>query len=234
MARFDLNSYDPVDSRLEKFWAEHENGAVVTELVSDPNDIAITVFKASIYFNAESGTYEPRPNGVGYAQGRKDGPGMADRESWLEVAETSAIGRALANCGYKSKIDSERPSQEEMVKAGAFERPAPVQAQGYSRTGPSQRASEGETFPDHFARNMKTVDLVEFAKEHDFRGTSVRALKDEIEQTFKVKIGGTAPDGGCLPVDVGNALAYYVNKLSNEQKEVIAASVSDEGADGLF
>jgi hypothetical protein len=42
-----------------------------------------------------------------------DGQGMANKTSALENAETSAIGRALANAGYSG---NKRASREEMAK----------------------------------------------------------------------------------------------------------------------
>lgn len=47
-----------------------------------------------------------------------DGQGMANKTSALENAETSAIGRALANAGYSG---NKRASREEMVKVARAE-----------------------------------------------------------------------------------------------------------------
>ena len=38
------------------------------------------------------------------------------RTSWLETAETSAVGRALANAGLSGSDPTKRPSREEMSK----------------------------------------------------------------------------------------------------------------------
>ncbi len=52
------------------------------------------------------------PSGVGHAF-ELDGQGMANKTSALENAETSAVGRALAQAGYSG---SRRTTREEMAK----------------------------------------------------------------------------------------------------------------------
>ena len=53
-----------------------------------------------------------KPSGVGHAF-ELDGTGMANKTSALENAETSAVGRALAQAGYSG---SRRTTREEMAK----------------------------------------------------------------------------------------------------------------------
>jgi hypothetical protein len=53
--------------------------------------------------------------GTGYAEEVR-GAGNVNRTSHVENCETSAIGRALANCGMAGSDMSKRPSREEMSK----------------------------------------------------------------------------------------------------------------------
>ncbi len=53
---------------------------------------------------------DPQATGMAF---EIDGQGMANKTSALENAETSAIGRALANAGYRG---NKRASREEMQK----------------------------------------------------------------------------------------------------------------------
>ena len=124
--RFDLNSYETVEERLERFWSEHPEGRVLTSLLSDPNHLDECVVRAEVYFDAG----DDRPRGTGLAFEKRGGAG-ANQTSHLENAETSSIGRALANCGYKAKKEAPRPSREEMRKAQP-----PVQAQPVPRQEP--------------------------------------------------------------------------------------------------
>ena len=104
---FNLQDYETVESRLERFWHDHPEGRVFTDLVEHNGDQF--VIKAFVYFVADS----PTPTATGYAE-ESFTPKGVNQTSALENCETSAIGRALANCGYAAK--GKRPSREEMSK----------------------------------------------------------------------------------------------------------------------
>lgn len=105
MARFNLDEYATVEERLEKFWADHPNGAVITDIVKYEGDAC--VFKALIFFERGAELVA-----TGFAEEIRDASPV-NKTSFVENAETSAIGRALAACGYQMK---KRPSREEMEK----------------------------------------------------------------------------------------------------------------------
>ena len=106
---FNLNDYEDVDSRIHKFYAEYEDGAILTELVSNDEEKGVVVFKAVAYR-----TYvDTQPSSVGYARGARKDRGV-DRDFWFENCETSAIGRCLANLGLSAK--GKRASSLEMAK----------------------------------------------------------------------------------------------------------------------
>lgn len=111
---FRLEDYEPVETRLARFWEDHPEGRVFTRLVSFED--GQVVFYAEIY--REHGL--ELPTATGYAHETVTQRGV-NSTSAVENCETSAIGRALANAGYATK--GRRPSREEMTKAA---RPAPV------------------------------------------------------------------------------------------------------------
>ena len=112
---FDLSSYETVEDRLVRFWAEHGPGArVETTMMSYDGDSC--VFRAEIYFKNS----ETVPTATGYAQEIRSERGV-NSTSFVENCETSAIGRALANCGYATH--GKRPSREEMSKVSRAEIP---------------------------------------------------------------------------------------------------------------
>jgi hypothetical protein len=105
MANFDLADYEPVESRIKRFYADHKDGGIRTELLSDANDISTTVVKAYLYVNELLVS-----TGMAF---ERVGEGYVNKTSHLENCETSAIGRALANYNYSG---DKRPSREEMEK----------------------------------------------------------------------------------------------------------------------
>ena len=108
---FDLSAYTPVAERIRRFYERFPAGRIVTELVSrEPHDGAhVITFRALAYRSAS----DTLPAATGWAAERDD-DGEVNEVACLENAETSAIGRALANLGFAT---STRPSREEMAKA---------------------------------------------------------------------------------------------------------------------
>ena len=104
---FNLDNYETVEDRLARFWTDHPDGRIFTELVAQ--DCYQVIFRAAIYFGAE----DFHPRATGYAEELR-GSSPVNKTSHLENCETSAIGRALAGCGYATK--GKRPSREEMTK----------------------------------------------------------------------------------------------------------------------
>jgi len=104
---FNLEDYETVEERLAKFWKEHEDGRVFTEIIE--HTLQRFIVKASIY-RTEVDAY---PWTTGFAEETVSTRGV-NSTSALENCETSAIGRALANANYAAK--GKRPSREEMAK----------------------------------------------------------------------------------------------------------------------
>lgn len=106
MPFFNLEDYETVETRLARFWEQHqEDGRIETELVSHNNGHYI--IKAKVFV-------ADRQVSTGLADELVADKGVNARNA-LENAETSAIGRALANFNFAPK--GKRPSREEMTKA---------------------------------------------------------------------------------------------------------------------
>ena len=99
--------YEPVDSRIHRFWSEHPEGRIHTEIVLI-NETEI-VIKASIYADRD----DTRPVSIDFAQETRNSTPV-NKLSFVENCATSAIGRALATYAYSPK--GKRPSKEEMEK----------------------------------------------------------------------------------------------------------------------
>jgi len=104
---FNLEDYETVEERLIKFWKDHPDGQIHTQIISSSGTQYIVA--ASIYRTE----LDPRAWTTGLAEETVAGRGV-NSTSALENCETSAIGRALANAGYATK--GKRASREEMGK----------------------------------------------------------------------------------------------------------------------
>lgn len=103
---FNLDDYEPVDSRIAKWWEKHPEGSIQTEIVQATGNVFI--MKATLY------TADGLIVANGFAHEVITDRGV-NATSALENCETSAIGRALANAGFQAKV-GKRASREEMEK----------------------------------------------------------------------------------------------------------------------
>jgi hypothetical protein len=104
---FNINDYETVEVRLGKFIADYPDFMVHTQLLEHTEKRFIVL--AKIYRTCVDS--QPFATGLAYEIISDRG---VNSTSALENAETSSIGRALANAGYAAK--GKRPSQSEMAK----------------------------------------------------------------------------------------------------------------------
>jgi hypothetical protein len=118
---FNLENYETVDERLEKFWEKYPDGRIATELVSAQEGRYIV--QAFIYK-----TYaDPVAFATGLAEETISTRGV-NATSACENAESSAIGRALHTGGISKHSEGKpRPSREEMVKVARTKLAEPKQ-----------------------------------------------------------------------------------------------------------
>jgi len=124
---FNLENYEQVKDRIARFYSDHADGRIITDLVTEPKDLKdCAAFKAYVYIGetvkATGYAYEDKGQGV-------------NKDAWVENAETSAIGRALANMDYCGTM---RPSREEMTKV----------SQKPTATQPTKEQIEGKALAD--------------------------------------------------------------------------------------
>lgn len=167
MANFNLNDYVDVQTRITTFWQEYPDGAIRTQHASDPADFSTCRYRAEVYKHREN----PHPDATGYAF-EIAGQGMANKTSHEENAETSAIGRALANMGYATS-GKDRPSRQEMSKTQAPQAPQrPQNAPQATNTTPTTSA------PQHSA-GMRRIHAL--GNQYGFTHDELRLLCDREE-----------------------------------------------------
>lgn len=138
MAGFNMADYEPVEDRLHRAHADQTDLRVITELIT--HDDKTVIVRASVYKTGDDLEHN-RPWATGWAQ-ESIGSSNITRTSWLEVCETSAIGRALANAGYAPK--GQRPSREEMQKVT---RQSAGQSRGRPAHGEAEARQQGDPSP---------------------------------------------------------------------------------------
>jgi hypothetical protein len=142
MAVFNLDEYELVEDRIRRFYEDHPDGRIIAYDLTSEEDRAkgYWVVRAQI-FESHEDQHSNCPKATGMAFEIEGGAG-ANRTSALENAETSAIGRALANADYAK---GKRPSRTEMEKAAR---------------GPVARA-ESKTAPDEFLTRIDATVSIE-------------------------------------------------------------------------
>ena len=121
MAQFNLADYETVAERITRFYKDNPDGRIITRNITSATDRQISTWVVQAYIYLSSGDQAaniPKATGLAF---EIDSACMANKTSALENAETSAIGRALANAGYSG---DKRATREEMSKV---KRDVPVQ-----------------------------------------------------------------------------------------------------------
>lgn len=175
-----IEDYEPVSSRLARFWEKHPEGRVITKLITIEGDRVVV--QADIYVDRE----DDRPIATDFAEEIR-GSNNVNKSSHIENACTSAIGRALADCSFASSTDwTRRPSREEMQKVERMQGNTHI-------TEPSNLASEkqlnmiravcksmGRTTPSGIQGWTKS----EASKYIDSLKSGIVELKQEPEEPF--------------------------------------------------
>jgi hypothetical protein len=102
--------YAEVNQRIKAFRMVYPTGTISTEMVSNENGVCI--FRATVGYNNDEGYFIKLGNGTAY---EKEGSTFINQTSYIENAETSAVGRALGMAGFG--IDANVASFEEVSNA---------------------------------------------------------------------------------------------------------------------
>ena len=113
-----FQDYVTVAERIEKFYERYPEGRLITHIVEHDAERGFILMRAEVYRNADDAT----PAATGHAYELKT-EGYVQRTSYIEVCETSSVGRALAMAGFEVRRGI--ASREEMEKAARRAEPPP-------------------------------------------------------------------------------------------------------------
>jgi hypothetical protein len=112
MARFNLDEYELVETRIARFYEAYPDGRLITECVQ-AGENGKWLFKAYAYLTAGDQAAN-LPKATGYASETEGG----NQSEWkAELGETSALGRCLANMNLAAKKRSSREEVEKVIRA---------------------------------------------------------------------------------------------------------------------
>ena len=104
-----MQDYVTVAERIEKFYERFPDGRIVTHIIEHDSERGFILMRAEVFRLPD----DAEPAASGHAFEYRDG-GYVQKTSYIEVGETSAVGRALALCGFEVKRGI--ASREEMDK----------------------------------------------------------------------------------------------------------------------
>ena len=155
-----LDNYEEVKNRLPRFWAKSNDGRIVTEIIDHSENWERVIYRASLF---EGETLIA----TGHAMDWKGKDNQANRTNWIEVAETSAIGRAIANSRYQDP-NAERASREEMEVAIArqeeLDAPKP-QTQEQTQAAPTSKPAWIQQFETRFSTKVNEERVTKYCVE---------------------------------------------------------------------
>jgi hypothetical protein len=167
-----LKDYVEVNVRIERFHAKYPNGRIDTEvniIETQPREVLV---KANVYRDIN----DMVPSATGHAH-EVHGSSYINRTSFIENAETSAVGRALAILGFE--IKKSVASREEVANA---------QHQQTQPAQPAQPAAQASDKPSEAQIKMLNVK----AAQCGYTKTDAHLLIELISKHLGYKIEGLA------------------------------------------
>jgi hypothetical protein len=122
--RFNPDEYITVHERIEKFYAKFPQGRIITTIIQHNEETGFVLMRAEVYREPD----DALPAATGHAYELRSA-GHVQAGSYVEVCETSSVGRALALLGFEVRRGV--ASREEVIRGARKQQAAaaPAQAQ---------------------------------------------------------------------------------------------------------
>jgi hypothetical protein len=129
--RFNPDEYITVSERIEKFYAKFPQGRILTNIVEHNAETGFILIRAEVYREPD----DALPAATGHAYELRSA-GHVQAGSYVEVCETSSVGRALALLGFEVRRGV--ASREEVIR-GAKKQQAAAAAPPERPAAPRER-----------------------------------------------------------------------------------------------
>ena len=122
--RFNPDEYITVHERIEKFYAKFPQGRIITTIIQHNEETGFVLMRAEVYREPD----DALAAATGHAYELRSA-GHVQAGSYVEVCETSSVGRALALLGFEVRRGV--ASREEVIRGARKQQTAasPAQAQ---------------------------------------------------------------------------------------------------------
>jgi hypothetical protein len=142
--RFNPDEYITVSERIEKFYAKFPQGRILTNIIEHSAETGFILIRAEVYREPD----DALPAATGHAYELRSA-GHVQAGSYVEVCETSSVGRALALLGFEVRRGV--ASREEVIRGtkkqqAAAVAPAPASPER-PEPAPERPAPAPETAP---------------------------------------------------------------------------------------
>ncbi|HEY0171937.1 MAG TPA: hypothetical protein VGB98_13025 [Pyrinomonadaceae bacterium] len=214
--RFNPDEYITVSERIEKFYAKFPQGRILTSIVEHNAETGFILTRAEVYRDPE----DTLPAATGHAYELRSA-GHVQAGSYVEVCETSSVGRALALLGFEVRRGV--ASREEVIRgakkqqAAAASPPAPPQPAAAARperpSAPTQRPEAAAPAPPP-APPEATPDLdSQILRAAEELGYDAAKVRKWVNQKFEVT-GGL---GSLTPHDKREVLKIFTEQARSPQ-----------------
>lgn len=181
--RFNPDEYITVHERIEKFYAKFPNGRILTSVVEHNAETGFVLIRAEIYRDPE----DTLPAATGHAYELRSA-GHVQQGSYVEVCETSSVGRALALLGFEVRRGV--ASREEMERGARKQQASQPARQPGKPAAPPERVAvptaTPTTVPEAEQADGLDADILKAAEELGYDAAKVRKW---VNQKFEVTGG---------------------------------------------
>ncbi len=179
--RFNIDEYVTVHERVEKFYAKYPEGRITTTILEHNAETGFVLMRAEVFRSGD----DALPAATGHAYELRSA-GHVQQGSYVEVCETSSVGRALALLGFEVKRGfTNREELRKSARAQQQDKAPPPQVKAPTRPAPETPTAESAKTPTTESPSLDD-EILQSAQELGYDAAKVRRW---INQKFVVTGG---------------------------------------------